>query len=151
MKLAHILVATDLSQEATRCIAPVAGLARSNGARITLLHVAETLESIPRGAATAPPLVRPIDEDDAAAARTQLEERRMLFGPGLEIDTVMLAGGDPATVISEWAESHDVDLIAVATHGRTGFRRLALGSVTEALVRRSRTPVLVLPRPKGSE
>ena len=75
----------------------------------------------------------------------------MLFGTGLQVDTVMLAGGDPATVISEWAESHDVDLIAVATHGRTGFRRLALGSVTEALVRRSRTPVLVLPRPKGSE
>ena len=40
--------------------------------------------------------------------------------------------------------SGDVDLIVLATHGRTGFRRLALGSVTEQVVRQARCPVLAV-------
>ena len=148
MKITHMLVATDLSQETTACIAPIADLARSVGARITLLHVLETLEVIPRGAAFAPPL-----EFDSAktadSARGQLEERRSGFGPGIELSVDVVTGGDIAEAITAYAGAHDVDLIAVATHGRTGFRHLVLGSVAEGVIRRSTVPVLVLPRPKS--
>jgi nucleotide-binding universal stress UspA family protein len=148
MKIDHILVATDLSPEATTCIPSVASLAREVGARITLLHVLEALEAIPHGSPLAPPLRVSDDPEAAQRAREQLEERRAAFGPGIDIKVELIAGGDAAHEIVEYASAHDVDLIAVTTHGRTGFKRLALGSVAEMVIRHSRVPVLVLPLPR---
>lgn len=149
MTIAHILVATDLSREATSCIPSVADLARSNNARITLLHVLDSFEAIPHGSPLAPPLGPPADEKAMESARAQLQERLAAFGSGIDIEVELLAGGDPAKEITAYADANAVDLIAVTTHGRTGFRRLALGSVAEAVIRQSRQPVLVLPLPKA--
>lgn len=148
MNINHILVATDLSPEAMSRIPSVADLARSVNARITLLHVVETFEAIPRGSPLAPPLGPPENLKAMEAARAQLEERRTSFGSGIDIDLELVAGGDPAEEITAFADANAVDLIAVTTHGRTGFRRLALGSVAEAVIRHSRVPVLVLPLAK---
>jgi nucleotide-binding universal stress UspA family protein len=148
MKITHILVATDLSQEAMSCIPSVADLARSVDARITLLHVMESIGAIPHGSPLAPPL-SPIDNVQAVElARTQLEERRTSYSAGVHVDVELVPGGDAAAEITRYANTHDVDLIAVTTHGRTGVRRLALGSVAESVIRHSRIPVLVLPLPK---
>lgn len=147
MKIGHILVSTDLSEESMSCIAPVAELARSLGARITLLHVSEMLEAIPHGAPFAPPL-RGIDAPETEAIRERLEQRRIAFGSGIDIRVELVVGGNIAEEICDYADAKDVDLVAVATHGRTGFRHLVMGSVTEGVIRRSRVPVLVLPRPK---
>ena len=148
MNISHILVGTDLSREAMSCIPSVANLARSVNARITLLHVVESFEAIPHGSPLAPPLTQPENLEDMEAARAQLEERRTSFGSGIDIDVELVAAADPAEAITAWADANAVDLIAVTTHGRTGFRRLALGSVSEAVIRQSRVPVLVLPLPK---
>lgn len=148
MKISHILVATDLSPEAMSCIPSVAEMARSVGARITLLHVLESLEAIPHGSPLAPPLRDAADPEDVEKARARLEERRAAFGPGIDIQLELLAGGDAAEEITKYASSNNIDLIAVTTHGRTGLRRIALGSVAEAVIRHSRIPVLVLPLPK---
>lgn len=147
MKLAHILVATDLSQEAMSCVPQVAGLARTVGARITLLHVLESFEAIPHGSPLAPPLGPTTDAARRDAARTHLEERRAAFGTDLTVEIELVSGGDPAEEITTFADASDVDLIAMTTHGRKGFRRLALGSVAEAVTRQSRKPVLILPLP----
>ncbi|MCA9721025.1 MAG: universal stress protein, partial [Gemmatimonadetes bacterium] len=48
--------------------------------------------------------------------------------------------------IAEYARTHEVDLIAMSSHGRTGFRHLVLGSVSEAVIRHADRPVLVFPR-----
>ena len=47
------------------------------------------------------------------------------------------------------AESEDVDLIVLGTHGRTGLSRLLMGSVAEVVVRRAPCPVLAVPVPEG--
>lgn len=148
MIISHILAATDLSQETLACIAPIANLARSLNARVTLLHVAQAMESIPHGAPLAPPLRHPQDHEALEAARAKLLERRSEYGPDVSVETQLVTGADVAKEITSYAEANGVDLIAVATHGRTGFRRLALGSVAEAVIRHSSVPVLVLPRPK---
>jgi nucleotide-binding universal stress UspA family protein len=149
MNLTHILVATDLSREAMSCVPAVADLARSVKARITLLHVVESLEAIPHGSPLAPPLGPAANPEGLESARAQLEERRASFGADIDIDLELVAGGDVAKEITAYASANGVDLIAVTTHGRTGFRRLALGSVAEAVIRRSSVPVLVLPLPKA--
>lgn len=148
MNIAHILVATDLSAEAMSCIPSVAGLARSLGARITLLHVVESYEAIPHGSPLAPPLRTPGDQKAIDAAREQLEERRSAFGADLQVALELIDGGDPAEEVVAYADANQIDLIAMTTHGRTGLRRVALGSVAEAVIRRTRVPVLVLPLPK---
>jgi universal stress protein A len=58
--------------------------------------------------------------------------------------------GKPADVINEAAEELDVDLLVMATHGKTGVTRLLLGSVAEHAVRASKRPVLIIPA-KGTE
>jgi nucleotide-binding universal stress UspA family protein len=59
--------------------------------------------------------------------------------------------GEPATEIVEAGEDTDVDLIAMATHGRGGVSRLLIGSVTEAAMRRSPRPLLIVrPQPHAA-
>ena len=56
--------------------------------------------------------------------------------------------GDPAEAILEGAEDFLTDLVVLATHGRTGIKRLVIGSVAEKIVRHSPCPVLtVKPHP----
>ncbi len=52
--------------------------------------------------------------------------------------------GDPGIMIAEHASEADADLIVMPSHGRSGLRRLMLGSTTERVIRHSDTPVLVL-------
>jgi nucleotide-binding universal stress UspA family protein len=58
----------------------------------------------------------------------------------------MLREGDTVAAILNVAESVKADLVAVGTHGRSGFERLLLGSVTEKLLRKACCPVLTVPR-----
>jgi nucleotide-binding universal stress UspA family protein len=52
--------------------------------------------------------------------------------------------GAPHDVICAYADEHDVDLVVMGTHGRTGFERTLLGSVTERVVRLADIPVLTV-------
>ncbi|HZL97053.1 MAG TPA: universal stress protein [Vicinamibacterales bacterium] len=54
--------------------------------------------------------------------------------------------GQPIEEILRISDAIGPDLIVMGSHGRTGLQRLLLGSVTDAVVRRSMTPVLVVPR-----
>ena len=62
---------------------------------------------------------------------------------GVETRTAVL-GGTPHEVILDYADDHDVDLVVMGTHGRTGIDRYLLGSVTEKVVRLADTPVLTV-------
>jgi nucleotide-binding universal stress UspA family protein len=56
--------------------------------------------------------------------------------------------GEPAKEIIDYAENNNIDLIVLGTHGRSGFKRLWIGSVAEEVVRSSQCPVLTV-RSKG--
>ncbi len=55
-----------------------------------------------------------------------------------------LISGAPADAIVRFAQQEGVDLIVMSTHGRTGLRRVLMGSVSEAVVRHAHCPVLTL-------
>lgn len=57
----------------------------------------------------------------------------------------VIAKGDPAEVIREYAVKTGVGLIVMGTHGRTGFSRLMFGSVTSGVIHNSSMPVLLVP------
>jgi len=61
----------------------------------------------------------------------------------LEVSTVVVTGS-PAEAILEYAESQEIDLIAMASHGRTGVRRWVYGSVTEKVLRKAGCGMLIV-------
>ncbi len=146
MNVQHILLTTDLSEEAQRAYQPVVELAKESGARITLYCVVVDLRVAPHGAPLAPPLSDPEIGGELEAAKEGLVVHRELLDPDLDVELVAELGADVPKSIAHYAAKHEVDLIALSTHGRTGFKRLILGSVAEAVLHRAHVPVLCFPR-----
>ncbi|MFA9426229.1 universal stress protein [Natronorubrum sp. A-ect3] len=77
-------------------------------------------------------------------AENRLEEaRKQAADFGVEIETDHMVGGISRSIVN-YAEEHDVDHIAIGSHGRTGASRLLLGSVAEKVARRSPVPVTIV-------
>ena len=146
MKIDHVLVTTDLSPDALRPLKPIAALARSLGARVTLLHVVQDLSVLPHGAPLAPAISPPDLARELERGRRELQKQRDALGRDLVLELDVVSGNDTAQAIVDYAKEHRADMIALSTHGRTGFRHLVLGSVAEAVLRRSTVPVVVFPR-----
>lgn len=145
----HIVAATDFSDLSLQMCEPVATLALALDARLTLLHVvvdpvtivAPGIPSVPAMPAVAPDL-----EEALKTARGRLEELRGSFAPLERIGIEAVRGLDVAETIVEQAEALDADMIAMATHGRSGLERLFGGSVAEGVVRKSSIPLLLYPQ-----
>jgi nucleotide-binding universal stress UspA family protein len=76
-----------------------------------------------------------LEQLDAAAQRMRAR--------GLDVDTVLVEDAMPAAAILEFAAENAVDMIALATRGRGGWSRVALGSVADKVMRGSLLPVLL--------
>ncbi|MDP6941244.1 MAG: universal stress protein [Planctomycetota bacterium] len=148
MKWKHILVTTDLSEESGRAFGPIAELAKESGAKITLLHVLVDLRVAPVSAPLAPPVSVPDLDEEMAAAQKRLAIERSRFGNELDVNTDVVLGEDIPRAIAKWAKTHSVELIALSTHGRSGFKRMILGSVAEAILHHAHVPVLCFPKPE---
>jgi nucleotide-binding universal stress UspA family protein len=68
---------------------------------------------------------------------------------GVSVSTIV-SSGNAADEILKAAEEARVDLIAMSTHGRSGLRRLAFGSITDKVLHRSHVPVLMVRAPEGT-
>jgi nucleotide-binding universal stress UspA family protein len=62
---------------------------------------------------------------------------------GFSVDTRLLEGGQPSFAISELVQRERFDVVAMATHGRSGLSRALLGSVADEVVRNVSVPVLL--------
>jgi len=144
----EILVPLDGSTLAETALQPAAALARLWDAELTVVQivypdpiVAEPGRAVPETSI----------QELTAIARASAEEyvrlaAERLRGSGVKASGMALMGTDgPAQQLRELARPGQVSLIAIATHGRGGIRRLVLGSVTDKLVRTAEVPVLVVP------
>ena len=85
----------------------------------------------------------------AEAERSLAAAKERLSKVGLEVRVEVLFGR-PADKIVEYAMKEGVDLIAMATHGRSGFSRWVFGSVAEKVLRAAAIPILLI-RPPGAD
>jgi nucleotide-binding universal stress UspA family protein len=141
MEGGHLLVPIDFSDQQPRLLAHARELARAYGMTLTLLHVVE-MESLPDvyGAYADPP------EPGVLADRTEtvLDERaQRLREHGVDV-RVEVRDGYAAPETLDAAEKMDADLLAIATHGRSGIERMLMGSVAETVIRRAPCPVFVV-------
>lgn len=148
MKLEKILLTTDLSEASLRACKPLAEVAKTRDAKVTLLHVVQDFPVIPHGAPLAPRQSAPGVDAETAEAKEWVARFLDPLTPGMINETVVIRSASVAEAIVDFAEEGDFDLIAMSSHGRTGIRNLVLGSVADAVIRRSTRPVLVFPRPR---
>ena len=150
-EFSRILVPLDGSPVSEQVLTPVTLLAHSTGASIILVQVVPTGGSIRRIAAH--PFRRLSTQDNIAQHEetsgylNALAEEIRSKGTDVTID---VAHGTPAEEIVAMGTRHRASLIAMCTHGRTGLRRLALGSVAEQVLRQSAMPLLLY-RPTDDE
>jgi universal stress protein A len=145
MKIKRILAPTDFSPPSLAAVDQAVALARTFGAELVLLFVQET----PYFGSEPDPYVvsanfRLLFEERQRVARQQMEALHAKIGKRRVRCRAVLGGGNPAAQILATARKTNVDLIVMATHGRTGAQRLFLGSVAEKVVRGARCPVLTL-------
>jgi nucleotide-binding universal stress UspA family protein len=146
MKLSRVLVGIDFSEEAEIGRAQAIELAARHGAQLRLLHAFAERSFWPGREL----LFEESDSDfDDLVARELTARRDKLLTlekveqyPDLETSSVLVEG-NPDTVLAQQAEAWNASLVVVGTHGRTGLRRLRLGSVAERTIRRAPCSVLV--------
>jgi nucleotide-binding universal stress UspA family protein len=149
----HVLIPLDGSRLAEQAIEPAVRFTRCSKARLTLLRVVHPIAIVsePFGSTVVmPPIPEPVIIDRQQDARDYVTRIAHSLASKVEQVTgdIVLAKSSEAAEIIEYAKAHEVDLIALATHGRSGLKRLVLGSVADKLIRGSPVPVLVV-RPSG--
>lgn len=142
MKLRKILMPTDFSPLSNEPLELAAGLAREHGATLIIAHVEEPAHVY----LTCDPFIDM--PDPTPAAIEQLLKTLVPRSGGVRVEHRLLKGL-PSHAIINLAKSEAVDLIVIATHGRSGMQRFLIGSVAEAVVRRASCPVFVYkPQPR---
>jgi hypothetical protein len=87
-----------------------------------------------------------VEYDAAVAAEACQESFFRAVGPELQKLRFAACCGQPAREITDFVREVHADMIVMATHGKTGLKRLLLGSVAEGVLRSANCPVLILPR-----
>lgn len=169
VNIKKILYATDLSESARFAFAYAASLAEKYGAEITILHVLMEDAKMEAG------IIGYIGEERWQKIKEQnvKEARQALIGKkrdnvdlryGLErfaeemtsgmaetskplTDEVVIRRGNPVDRIIEVAAEHNNDLIVMGTHGHGVIADAMMGSTARRVIRRSKTPVLVIRLP----
>ncbi|MFO0821958.1 MAG: universal stress protein [Gemmataceae bacterium] len=140
MKIHKILHPTDFSPLSKPAFEMACSLARDYGAQLIICHVC-------------PPAVMAAGEGmliERSAEETQLAEAELEAVQPADILIPVshrLLQGSAADEIVRLAQASKIDLIVMGTHGRSGFGRLLMGSVAEAVMRKAPCPVLTLKSP----
>jgi nucleotide-binding universal stress UspA family protein len=137
-----VVAGVDGSDAATLVIERAARILNSNpGGELHIVHVLENFEPAPQAEIPNPWSGTAILE----RGREHLQHLGRVAAETFHGRIVgHLASGEPWREVVQFAEKLAADLIVVSSHSRTGVRRLALGSVSELVVRKAKCPVLVV-------
>jgi nucleotide-binding universal stress UspA family protein len=138
----RVLCPVDFSAFSAAAVDHAVAMARPTRAEITGLFVLPVAGSLAGQAS--PGAVAPPDVGVASAVQEDLEE---LFGPVREAGLalrVCVRSGDCAGQIVEQAREREADLIVMGTHGRSGLKRVVLGSIAAHVLRTAPCPVLTV-------
>ncbi|MCF8168505.1 MAG: universal stress protein [Rhodoferax sp.] len=141
----HILLATDGSAASAHAAQMAVGLARTHGASLTAVYVADPYPYMGVGE------VNPVGfqaymaaaQEHAALAHAQVEALCTESGTPVTLQVRLVEDVAAASGIVQTALAEGADLVVMGSHGRSGIARLMLGSVATKVVAESTVPVLV--------
>lgn len=146
--LKSILVATDFGEASGAALAYGRELARTFGATLHVLHVADDVY-VRLGGDAYMAVLPELQRDLEVAAQKQLDELLIDNDPvPLPVKSAVLTSSATAAAIVQYARNLDIDLIVVGTHGRGAMAHLLMGSVAERVVRSASCPVLTVRHPE---
>jgi len=142
--LDRILCAVDFSKFSKSIIDYATGLAQGFGAHVTVFHAL----SFPRTPLQGDSDCRPETAEPEQVSKTFARIEELMFDRPVAWDTVVRCG-NAVDAIVEYTEANDIGIVLVASYGLSGWKRLLLGTVVEALSRTLSRPLLVVrPFPK---
>jgi universal stress protein A len=143
-RIRRILFASDLSKASTKAFATAITLAKAIHADMTILHVLVPITPLAPEQYIAGTT---LDQLNADAQRWAQEHIANLTAKATK-DGIRATGltptGDPAEQIVRTARAKRADLIVVGTHGRTGLKRLFIGSVAQRVIASAQCPVVTV-------
>ncbi|HVS90142.1 MAG TPA: universal stress protein [Candidatus Acidoferrum sp.] len=139
IRLKSILYLTDFSEPSEAALPFAIEIARAYGASVYALHVlvpSSVVYMTPESPASA------IEwQEEAAMAEMQRVDAQLM---GLPHETIVERGSEIWPAFEQALREHEIDLIVLGTHGRTGVQKFLLGSAAEEVFRRSRAPVITI-------
>lgn len=143
----HILIATDGSEFAGKCVEHGLALGKALGSRITVVTVTApySLSGLPGGWLDSEATIAEYDRSRKEMADGILgDAAQHAAALGVVAETLHVTAATPSAGIDETAEKRGCDLIVMASHGKRGVRRLLLGSQVNEVLHSSKVPVLVV-------
>ena len=139
----HILAPTDGSSLSASAVEKAMSLAKSVGAKVTVLTVVARLPASAWGGGPYPHADEFRRHALAEAERSLTEAEQEAKRVGVPFEVVKVEDRQPFEAIIETAEARGCDLIAMASHGRRGVSALVLGSEATKVLTHSKLPVLI--------
>ena len=139
VELKNVLCATDLSDFSNHAISYATAIAREFDARLYLCHVFDLPSFSVHGTA----YVFPQQQQDNLLKYAAEKLETLMEKQSVDWE-LMVTTGPVADTISRRAKEKKIDMAVVATHARSGLKRLFLGSVTERLIRTISCPLLIV-------
>jgi universal stress protein A len=149
IRLQKILLPTDFSKYSAAATKYACELATKFDAELHLLHTLETHLSSTPDFGMGLDLPKYISESQAAAEKSLAGVLDPKWAEGRTVVKAMVEGSPKAEIIA-YARKQNIDLIVLATHGRSGLAHVLIGSVAESVVRTAPCPVLTV-RPEGHQ
>ena len=140
-----ILYPTDFSDVSKKALNYLVQLKDAGTKEIVVLHVIDEkgIDAISRYAAgSAEPMIREITKE-AREEGKKIEKKLMQGGLNVKI---RIETGVPLKEILKVEEEERVSVIVIGSHGKTNLEEMFLGSVSEKVIRQSKTPVLIIKR-----
>ena len=152
MDIHSILLPTDFSECGNYALSYAASLARTFHASIICVNVIEPIvPTVGYSGMTEPFPLRTSPNNSRTSAERELPKLAECEEcAGLNVEELVVHG-EAASEIVRVARERNVDLIVIASHGRTGLGRILFGSTAEAVVRHASCPVLVVKPPQEPE
>ncbi|WP_135824811.1 universal stress protein [Halorussus ruber] len=136
-----ILLPTDGSDGTVASVTHAGELAETYDATVHVLAVADSRNRFESPSSGVAP--EAWTEAERERAEQAIENATMALPDDASVETVV-AEGVPQTQILDYVDAKDIDVVVMATHGRTGLDHYLIGSVTEKVVRKSPAPVLTV-------
>jgi nucleotide-binding universal stress UspA family protein len=146
IEIKTILCPIDFSDHARRALDHAVAIARWYDSTVTVFHVYAVPPPVAYGLESPPPVGMVLtqeDREELTAAMARFAEAATASGVAIEF--AIEQGTSAASEILRQAGAMHAGLLTIGTHGRSGFDRLFLGSVTEKVLRKAECPVLTVP------
>lgn len=146
IQMRRVLVPLDLDEYARYALPYARELCTAFGAALHLLHVVDTQWILSAGGAfpeAGGDLLPRLERE----GRAEVERIAGQIRDGFEVCSAVRVG-PPHVQIVQYARQQDIDLIVLATHGRSGLKHALIGSVAEKVVQMAPCPVLAVKHPE---